>query len=187
MKEGREITLGNEIQAPVLLISRIQQNLPAQDPGQSSLVIAAAGVLGLVLLIALLLRRRQAVREPGPGGVPCASQPVELNPRAETSGWLLLADGTRFALTAFPIAIGSDGANQVVLQHPTIAPLHARVYMDDLENVLCIEDPTGGSLLMINRRPTRRSLLKDNDEIILGELVMRFQFARPSAAAQPGA
>jgi len=106
---------------------------------------------------------------------PVASQSAALQPAAR---WLVRSDGQKVLLNKLPLNIGRGKTNQLVIDHPSLADVHARIYLDETEKVLCIEDASeGNSAVLVNGSPTRKNILTHNDRISLGDVTLQYQEA----------
>lgn len=106
---------------------------------------------------------------------------------AHAARWLARPDGQKISLSKLPLTIGRDKSNQVVIDNPSLADVHARIYLDETENVVCIEDASeGNSAVLVNGSPTRKNILSDNDRISLGDVTLQYHEAvsGQNAAAQ---
>lgn len=83
-------------------------------------------------------------------------------------------------LAKLPLTIGRDKSNQIVIDDATLADVHARIFLEEKENVLCIEDATdGNSAVLVNGSPTRKNVLSDSDRISLGDVTLQYHEAAP--------
>jgi len=90
--------------------------------------------------------------------------------------WLVITSGdhrgTRFALDKDELTIGRGGDNDIPLDDPSVSDRHAKLRTGDEEYYLTDLDTTSGTL--VNGQRISRQALHPDDEVVVGETVLRF-------------
>ena len=73
------------------------------------------------------------------------------------------------------ITIGRKEGNTVVIDNLAVSSFHARIDMAGSDYILTDLQSTNGTF--VNERPVRRQLLRDGDELRMGETRLRFHRA----------
>ena len=176
------------------------------------MVLAGAVVLGIIILggrkgLATLAERRKAraaqidpVTQPVPGSTESTG-----GPRANPFPWLrrrttpppayfvkLTADGAPgkgdpIPLSGLEITFGTDPTQATnVLDHPSIAPLHARLHHAENDAfTLLDQNSIAGTWVNYDPIPPDGRLLKHGDVVHFGQLTYRFVLTKPPAIPKP--
>jgi hypothetical protein len=166
-------------------------------------VLAIGFALFLIVLAFIFLRRRNASPPPVPA-------PASMTPMAMPSD-AMSADATQILMPAFaaaqapavtlealeyanehtqPIAIsgndvtiGRDPSHaKVILQDKSVSRLHARIRLDRGNYVLVDEGSASGTYVNFERVGFTPQVLRNNDEIHIGRVRLRFKLAESKAA-----
>lgn len=166
-------------------------------------ILAIGFALFLVILAFIFLRRRNATPPPVPA--PASMTPMSMSPDA------MSADATQILMPAFaaaqtptvtlealeyanehtqPIAlsgnditIGRDPAHaKIILQDKSVSRLHARIRLDRGNYVLVDEGSASGTYVNFERVGFTPQVLRNNDEIHIGRVRLRFKLAESKAA-----
>lgn len=186
--------------APTATPKPIEQVVELADQPRELLLmaLAAAALIGLVLVMLRAVKRyRQRVqRQQARSQRRAALQRIQeeqtaVDPSAETEPMqaaLLLLDETlkvkeRYPLAAENVLIGRDETAQIVVTDRSISPLHARVRLRNWRYWLYDEGSENGTYLNHMRLGLSPQLLKDKDDIRLGQINFRFELKPLSAEA----
>jgi hypothetical protein len=205
--------------------SQVPEDVPAESPADISENIGIAGlavglialvvaVVVLIVVVFLLRRRRSASTEPPPP-VPVAAADHEatqvIRPafaaKPATNAYLEPLDNAPEHRGSIPLAtsnvtIGRDpNLAQIVFADKSVSRLHARIMEQDGVFQLYDEGSASGTYINFEQVSLRPQVLKDNDEVHIGQVHLRFHATvavddsdstqvmpspmRPQAAPQP--
>jgi pSer/pThr/pTyr-binding forkhead associated (FHA) protein len=87
---------------------------------------------------------------------------------------LKLQDKTleEFAIAKSPITIGREQSNDIVLDSMMVSRYHAKIFQDS--RGYCVEDLGSGNGVLVNDKKVTKGLLKNRDEILVGNHVLVF-------------
>ena len=85
--------------------------------------------------------------------------------------------GSEFEFTDDSLSIGTDASCDLIIEHPSIAPRHARFTDDDGYSISPID---AGYPVAVNGKYNPSGTLKGGDEVLLGEL--KFRYCLPGEA-----
>lgn len=153
-------------------------------------ILIAAVLLILLVLVGVLLRMREStapIRKPADRSRAAYGSPAPASRNQAVNmefGFLEKENGERVPLGALPVTVGRSKKNPIMVDDGSVAELHARIYLDALENLLCIEDANeGNGILLVNGKPTCRNILSHNDEITVGKVKLRYYEATHAAGS----
>jgi Inner membrane component of T3SS, cytoplasmic domain len=99
--------------------------------------------------------------------------------KAPLVGWVVLMDGNDkgkdFRVRDGQNMMGSDPACDIVIVHPTISGRHASLRAKEGKFFLTDLDSTNGTYLNQEQKSISREEIKDNDQIRLGEVTLKFK------------
>lgn len=84
-----------------------------------------------------------------------------------------LAKGETFQIEAQQVRLGKSSSNDIVLPHNSVSPKHAIIRKEGMSFSIEDLDSLGGTF--VNQEKVDSSLIKDEDEITLGEVSFSFQ------------
>jgi hypothetical protein len=87
----------------------------------------------------------------------------------------------RFPLPASESRIGRDADNTIVIDHPGISAVHARVYHDQGRWTVLNVLSTNG--IFVNDQPVHEAEIHDGDRIALGNIAFEFRLREPEPVA----
>ena len=177
-----------------------------------ALVVLAGAILLVILFlggrrfVSLAERRRERVRNTDP-----VTQPVPViiepqgQPRANPFPWLrrknitpvayfvkLTADGQPssgdpIALNNREMTFGADPTQAtIVLDHPSISPLHARLRMNETGNFQLVDqNSVAGTWVNFESISRDGRILKHGDMVHFGQFTYRFVLSKPPASLKP--
>lgn len=99
--------------------------------------------------------------------------------KAPLVGWVVLLDsndkGKDFRIHDGQNMMGSDPTCDIVINHPTVSGRHASLRAKEGKFILSDLDSTNGTYLNKEDKSISREEIKDNDQIRLGEVTMKFK------------
>ncbi len=88
---------------------------------------------------------------------------------------LIDESGFEYRFTSLPIHIGRAATNELILKDETVSANHAKVFLDETLQELCIADLGSLNGVFINSRPTIYNILSDGMQIDLGDVCLMFR------------
>ena len=99
--------------------------------------------------------------------------------KAPLMGWVVVLDGNDkgrdFHVRDGQNLLGSDPSCNIVTSHPTISGQHASLRAQEGKFFLTDLDSTNGTYLNHEEKRIAREEIKDNDQIRLGEITLKFK------------
>jgi pSer/pThr/pTyr-binding forkhead associated (FHA) protein len=143
----------------------------------SWIVVGALGGIIIALLgilLALIFRSRK--RRVAPHKKQSEPPTVPVKPSSSTASMqLILPNRKAIPLNHFPLSIGRDSENDIVLDSKAVSAIHARLYFDAASGKVYIEDNDSRNGILLNGYPTRKNILSNGDTITLGNVTITFQ------------
>ncbi|MCA9918164.1 MAG: FHA domain-containing protein [Anaerolineales bacterium] len=168
-------------------VERVTEVTRAVSRDDWLLILAGLGLLGLVLLLIRLWRRRPPKMTPRPRRERPAHSNEALDEVDETlvASLHLVEDApgnrTDILIDQDNMAIGRDlEVAQIVFGDSSVARLHARIRRRNGRYYLYDEGSASGTFLNHDRLGLSPRQLQDGDEIRLGRLLLRFQLRPPA-------
>jgi hypothetical protein len=161
------------LQAPV--------SLPVAGAGETTeyllqnhpLVLAGSGAALLAVTFGgafLVLRRR---RPDGSGEIPSQDAAAEVPARPVFATLQNIADGTVYPLQGAVVAIGRDGANEIVLNDKSVTRRHAALVQGGFGGYT-IEDQGSANGTFVNHERIQKKELAEGDLITVGSTTLLF-------------
>jgi hypothetical protein len=144
------------------------------------IIVAAAALLGLVIIIGVVMASGKKKPQVPPAMPPSLGSPVESAPPARSAALAHLvlqdADSTRLAITKTASRIGRRADNDIVFSNDSVSGHHAELHMGR-DGAFTITDLNSGNGVLVNGSKVTQSPLRDGDSVELGEVRFRFSIA----------
>ncbi len=150
------------------------------------MVLAAMFIIPLLALVALLvhaLRLHVSLRLPGRGAKPeplDASDPAPIVVESPRRAALHIAGRTPAPLPSGPtmVRIGRHEDNDIRLPHASVHRHHALIHRTSEDEYVIVDlSGRGGNGVLVNGQRTPETRLAPGDEILLGDVTLRFENA----------